>query len=552
MLAIVPVIAVVAAVAVDEPAAVEVTSRVDAVVLYTSGAEVRRTTTVPLEAGVHELVFTGIPDPGGDGLPAVRASVASPFAVLGVDVAVRDRPVSEDPESLRNDVEAAELAYQRLEMEVEGHRRDLSLIEAVGVRAAGDATEAGGTTGLDLEVLAAQFEFVRTERTRLQSVLLDATQRLDAAEARLETARQALARSGEVSRETVATVRIAAPEAGEAAVSLRYLRGDAGWRPSYSVRSRLGEAAMPVEYEAIVRQVTGERWDDVELTLSTANPSSPRGPADLRPVFVDRRGPETVNYDAAMPESAADMAFVGGGGSGSGAARKTRAVEDAMRDAYVQGGGTAVTYALPSRVSIPSDRDRTARVRIASIDAPASRVLVTRPVIDEQVFLRVDLENASPFVLLEGSAALFVEGEYVGPTRLTEVPAGGRFGVWFGVDPSITVDRRLLRRDTRSTGLFNGGLQTTLEYRIDLRNDGDVPATIEVWDRRPVSRDGDIEVRVVDLSTPLSTNAEYLETDARQGLLKWAVTLDPGADEAITWTVRINRSSDLQTTPIPE
>ncbi len=551
-------------IAADDVVSIDVPSEVDAVVLYGTGADIRRATTVSLEPGLHELVFTGIPDPAGEGLDGVRASVNPPFAVLGVDVTVREAPVVADPGSLRAAVREAETTLRRVELERKGVENDLALVESIGVRAANDATDAGGTAELDLDAVTRQLQFVRAERTRLAAELLDAIRRVEDAAAALERAKRDLGRSGEVARQTVATVRIAAPEAGEAEVALRYLRRDAGWRPSYSIRSTEGADTMPVEYEAIVRQATGEHWSGVAMTLSTATPSSPSGPGEIRPVYVDRirevqRGvaSNAMPTDAPMADAAMAPGFGGGGGSGAdrmelGMARRKSAALEAMRDAAVTAGGTAVTFALPREVSVPSDRERTARLRIADIAAPASRVLVARPLVDEKVYLRGDLVNESPFVLLAGETSLFMEGEYIGPTRIAEVPASGEFEVWFGTDPAVTVERTLVAKETERTGLFNGGLQTSLQYRIDLRNDGDTPATVEVWDRRPVSRDGDIEVSVRDLSTPLATDAEYVDTDAKQGLLKWVVTLAPGEDKPITWTVRVNRSGDLDMTPIPE
>ena len=545
----------------DEVAPVEVASEVDAVVLYERGADVRRTASVALEPGIHELVFVGIPDPTGDGLDGVRASVNPPFAVLGVDVTRQSMPVVADPGSLRAAVADATAGLRRVELERAGVERDLAFIDSIGVRAASDATDAGGTAALDLEAVERQLQFVRAERTRLQAELLDAIRRTEEATATLERAKRDLARSGEVATRTVATVRIAAPEAGDADVSIRYLRTDAGWRPSYSIRSTEGEPVMPVEYEAIVRQATGEDWSDVAMTLSTATPSTPSGPAEIRPVFVDRRSNQPPVASNAVRDRApapdADAMASGFGGRRLGAAEAGRAVRksmalEAMRNAAVSSGGTAVTYVLPRAVSVPSDEERTARLRIADITAPASRVLVARPVVDEQVYLRGDLRNESGFVLLAGEASLFMEGEYIGPTTLPEVAAGGEVEVWFGVDPSITVERRVLGRETEKTGLLGGGRQTSIEYRIDLRNDGDTPATVELWDRRPVSRDGEIEVRVVDLQPPLATDRDYLDTDARLGLMKWTIDLAPGAERAVTWTVRVNHSSDLEVTPIPE
>ena len=87
-------------------------------------------------------------------------------------------------------------------------------------------------------------------------------------------------------------------------------------------------------------------------------------------------------------------------------------------------------------------------------------------------------------------------------------------------------------------------------------NTGEKEATVEVWDRRPVSLDGDIEVRVVDVEPALAGDETYLDLAGKQGLLKWMLTLTPrgtaGADRTVSWTVRVNRSSDLDITPIPE
>ena len=84
----------------------------------------------------------------------------------------------------------------------------------------------------------------------------------------------------------------------------------------------------------------------------------------------------------------------------------------------------------------------------------------------------------------------------------------------------------------------------------------DLASMVEVWDRHPVSLDGDIQVRVLDVSPPLAQDDAYRALAEKQGLLKWVLKLEPrgteGSTRSISWTVRVNRSSDMDITPIPE
>ena len=79
---------------------------------------------------------------------------------------------------------------------------------------------------------------------------------------------------------------------------------------------------------------------------------------------------------------------------------------------------------------------------------------------------------------------------------------------------------------------------------------------VELWDRRPLSRNEKIAVTVADLSRPLDTDAGYLEKEAPQGLLKWTVALGAAgttdAKATIAWTTKIAHSADVEITPIPE
>ena len=70
-------------------------------------------------------------------------------------------------------------------------------------------------------------------------------------------------------------------------VRLNYLVDAASWRPQYKLRAGKEEKdAVQVEYLAAVTQQTGEEWNNVDLTLSTAQPMLNAAPPELERLEV--------------------------------------------------------------------------------------------------------------------------------------------------------------------------------------------------------------------------------------------------------------------------
>ncbi|MEM1228805.1 MAG: DUF4139 domain-containing protein, partial [Planctomycetota bacterium] len=60
---------------------------------------------------------------------------------------------------------------------------------------------------------------------------------------------------------------------------LRYSVGGCRWSPQYAINGRSAQSAIELRYGAVIEQLSGESWDNVRLTLSTASPSvSASGP----------------------------------------------------------------------------------------------------------------------------------------------------------------------------------------------------------------------------------------------------------------------------------
>jgi len=72
----------------------------------------------------------------------------------------------------------------------------------------------------------------------------------------------------------------------ESSIKLDYIIADAGWIPSYDIRIKDIDSPLNLTYKAKVFQNTGEDWKDVNLTLSTGNPSISNYKPDLETYYL--------------------------------------------------------------------------------------------------------------------------------------------------------------------------------------------------------------------------------------------------------------------------
>lgn len=535
-------------------------SRIVAVTVYRDEAAITRRAAVDLPPGTSVVRFLDVA-PGTLLEDSVQARIDGDAKVI--EVVVRQVKLA-DPETegrageLDARIEAIGLEIAALEDDVKVLDGEWAFLEAISARAGQQAAAAAGTEALDLGQVAEQMRFLAERRAGLLlrkrelAAILAGRRRLKST---LEWERQAI--GSRIGTRLVQDVTVGSPAGGAATIELLYRVDGASWRPAYRIRTDVAGNRTDLEYDALVEQMTGEDWNEVVLELSTADPAVPTAPPEIDPVFVDvfvpppsRGKVESLAFDAGRPMAPPGGGGFGGGGSGGGI------FGDPGDAAIAFDSGIAVAYRLPRPVSVPSDAEQTQRLRIDSIDAKPRLVFVSRPITGTPPSLRATLENSTDLVLLPGDASIFVAGDYVGETELPAVQGRGRFEIFLGPEPRLEVVRQPTMRNTSTTGLFGGGRQTTLANRIELVNRLPRAVIVELWDRRPVSRNEKITVAVTDLSRPLDTDAGYLEKEAPQGLLKWTVALGaagtPDAKATVAWTTRIAHSADVEITPIPE
>ncbi len=539
---------------------VEVDSKPTRVTAYRGRAWVERTVTQAMQPGLYKLVFSNLPLQWDS--TSVQARVSGSAKVLGIDTMTRQ--VATPPANLEQLVEAVEKAGQAVQSAKDAISvRDASIefVRVMMTKAADDDRDKAGTGELDIAAVEKQMEFFSGQMSSLLNARLGEAEALKDRQRELEVARSKLNKAGGATRtQREAIVELAVAEDGDVEVTLGYLVSSANWSPRYDVRGDLDAGTVAVEYGAQVFQQSGEDWTDVTLVLSTAQPSQSANPPTINPVYVDVHVPPPPREVGRK----LDYRTRGGGAPASSTGMEMELIaEDSLdsmyfysQDAQVQGGGSSVTFTLPRRMTVETDSESAQRTRIAEFDADVDFTFVAMPVLTEQVYLRGRFENASEYQMLPGQAGIFMGGDYVGPTALGSTAPGAKIELFFGADPSIQATRTMLTKNTGNTGVFSDWVKTSYEFVLKVDNGSSRPAKMELWDRRPMSRSEEIEVSVLDLSMPLSTEARYVADSLPQGLLRWDIQVPPHrtGDDAypVSYDLEIERKKGVEMTPLPD
>ncbi|MFM1867308.1 MAG: hypothetical protein RL591_716 [Planctomycetota bacterium] len=549
----------------EKPVAMRADLKVSTVTLYRGRAAVTRAGKVGLRAGIYELRVGPLPETAD--LDSVQAKIGEGAKLIEVktETVALPAPSSDNPrvkEALAKWEEAKALV-QDLARQLANNGATLKTIDSIAAKVSSDASQTLGAA-LDPVKLEAQLTFIAKERDRLTARELELSKaKRDAEGLAAMRERELNAAGGAPPSERFALVTIVVPRDADVETNVTYLVANATWQPSYTIRGNPEAGALTLEFDANVRQATGEDWNDVALVLSTAQPTRAANPSAVSPSYIELyepAPPETLGfkskamYDMPAVGSAAPTPMMdaapgapgGGGGEGGAADRAARRYRGLAADASVGGTGPAVEYRIPRTFTAASNADVERRTRVANLDAKPTFTLVAQPLVEQDVYLRARFRNESAYIFLPGEARMYLGADSIGRANLSEVPVGGEVELWFGKEPRVTARREMTTKKEGESGVFAKSKGIDRSYRIVLENTLTRPVDVEVWDRVPVSRNEAAKVELKDVTPALATDEKYTKDSKPQGLLKWTLALPARTSDAdakpvtISWKSRVS------------
>ncbi|HIJ80734.1 MAG TPA: mucoidy inhibitor MuiA family protein [Desulfuromonadales bacterium] len=512
-------------------------SSITAVTVYNDRALTTRSSTLTsLKPGTYQFLFEGLPALIQDDSVRVDGKGSAATTIAGLEIRRQFLEQAPDKRSkeLEEEIRVLERRSGALDAKKTGLTAQKSFFESIRV-AWGDRISKELAIGrpTSAELLDAS-SFVASGVTKVEEQFRDIENEKKNIRDKVDALRRQQEESSGYRRKETKTVEVTVEVAQEGSLTLELaaVTMQAAWEPTYDVRLAADAKTADFTFRAMVRQLTGEDWNNVNLTLSTARPAAGGAPPELHPWQVSAYRPSPpmaaqMSMPAPLPAAKAkkaDRRMKAGAGSEEGVAEDVAA---AFATAQVSGEQTSVMFKIPRQLTIPSDGTRHGSV-VSVENVPVAIEFMAIPKLSPSVFLKSEIVNRFTYPLLAGKVNTFTGTTFTGSSQLKKVAAGDKFDLFFGNDDQVTVKREELKQH-KEAGVF-GKNRVSYRYRIELANFRKEPLTVILRDQLPVAGDEEIKVTLDDPSV----KPDEMKSD---GTVTWKTPLQPGDKKELTFGI---------------
>lgn len=527
----------------------DVSSRISAVTVYADRARVTRTGEAALPAGESVLRFRGLPQALDASSVQAKGKGAGAFKILGLEIRDKysEQVINDRVRELEQQLQALhdeETQRNDAREELDERRQFLQKVRD-GLTITG--SDDGKVPPQGLDKVKPLYEFYGAELAALSKQKQELAIQLREMQPKRQLIQDELNRLRGNGARTEKEVLVAVSTEGmtKAEVSLSYNMRNASWQPSYDARVNTKSGAISLASYGTIVQQTGESWDNVNLSLSTARPSVGARMPDLQPWWVQILVP--MPMAAPAPSTAyADASRLGiqnslaRDNSQMPMEEKSERSKDAeFETARIDSSGVSAVFSIKVPANIPSDGEAH-KVPIATQNFEGALEYVTTPKLSEAVYLKARLTNTSAAPLLGGAVNLFRDDDFIGTSRVNFIASGAKFDFFLGVDDGVKVVRKTLVDKSIETGLIQKRKGTTRKYEMTVDNFKAQPVKVTLYDQLPVSQDSSITVSEVKF------NEAPTKEEKDTGKLTWEFSLEAGQKKMLTEEFSVSWPPDKQ------
>jgi len=257
---------------------IETTATITAVTLYQDRALTIRTATARLKPGSNLITITGLPVLMQDDSLQVAGTGTAGTTINSIEVRRRflEQSAEKRVKEIEGEITALELTLNRLDSKKAGILAQKSFLDSIRVawseRISRELTIHKPTLAELKEIMG----FVGDGVTKADEQIWEIEAEKKLLKAKIDALKQQknAVTGSELKESKIVEVMVEAREQGTLTLELSGVVSQASWEPAYDVRLADDGMTAGLTCRATVRQQTGEDWNNVSLTLSTARPAT--------------------------------------------------------------------------------------------------------------------------------------------------------------------------------------------------------------------------------------------------------------------------------------
>jgi len=285
----------------------------------------------------------------------------------------------------------------------------------------------------------------------------------------------------------------------------------ASWSASYDSRVTSEDLKLELHYYGNIVNNSGEDWDNVSLSLSTAQVSIAGHPPELTTKIVSFKTYYDYNYSnkpAAYLNVAPSMPMT---------QQKIYSPDlfpNPLVSAYADEEGpdymaattektnsnaTSSTFNIPRKATILSDnKPHKVTIRLMRLKSQYTYTII--PKLSVHAYLKANVRNKyKEYSLLSGPMNVFVDNNFVAKSSINTVSPGESFSLFLGTDPAIKIEYQTLKQFKDQTGfLLSKVNKTDVRFNIVVSNTKSKDIKVNVFDNLPKSNDNQVKVSLIE------------------------------------------------------
>jgi uncharacterized protein (TIGR02231 family) len=506
---------------------------IDEVKIYLQGAEIIRTKKLNLSKGKYRIIFAGL-SPRLDAR-SIQVTASNNTSILSTTSKINfmsQQKASPRVQTIKDSIELFTMDKQDLYDIKRAYQKEEEIIQK-------NQNLKSSTSGITTEELIKVTKFYR-ERFR---EIYKATTKLDRAIAKInKTVSQLngqlsqMNRGGQPASEVYLELNVKSAQTTE--LKVRYIVTSAGWSPVYDLKAGKLNEPINLKYRALAYNNTGVDWDDVKVTLSTADPYQSAAKPFLSPW---RLNTQVLSNRVAFQESQGrlnqgqmqnntlqnDMNI----NSNNSIPRPVRVADAAgIKMEQIEISELSNDFPIDDPYTLPAD-SKPYSIDIKTHVLNASYRHFAVPKLDKDAFLLAQIIGWESLDLIDGPMNIYHGDSYIGQASLDTRTLNDTLDLSLGRDKNVVISR-VKQKELDKKQFFGSDRKVTRSYKMIVKNNHNQPINLEIQDQLPISSDKEIVVTLVKKS-----KAEYTEAT---GKLIWQLKNIPsGGKKSIEFTYAI-------------